>query len=150
MRMSSTAAKILSVGAASAALVVGLTGSANAAAYDYQDPISSGCANTATTARSTAVYVGSTRVGTIELRYSTGCRTVWARVTSTGPYGDAAVTRTSDWEWDHCDTLSYSSSLGAYSCYTNMLNDAGVESYAQGSASLSNGYRSDMYTTGRY
>jgi hypothetical protein len=59
----------LSVGAAAAALVVGLTGSASAAAYDYEDPISSGCANTAITAQSTGIYVGSTRVGAIELRY---------------------------------------------------------------------------------
>ncbi|MDX3246667.1 DUF2690 domain-containing protein [Streptomyces sp. ME18-1-4] len=150
MRIPSVAAKALSVGAAAAALVVGLTGSASAAAYDYEDPISSGCANTAITAQSTGIYVGSTRVGTIELRYSTGCRTVWARVKSTGPYGGATVTRTSDYDWDRCGSLSYNSSMGQYTCYTRMLNDAGVESYAHGSASASNGYNSDEYQTASY
>ncbi|MFI2206649.1 DUF2690 domain-containing protein [Streptomyces sp. NPDC020192] len=152
MRIPATAAKILTVGAASAALVVGLTGSASADtyAYDHEDPISSGCADTATTARSTAIYVNSTQVGTIELRYSTACRTVWARVRSTGPYGDATVTRTKDWEWDRCTSLSYNSSMGQYTCYTPMLNDADMQSYAAGSASMSNGYRSNDYSTSAY
>ncbi|WP_405816654.1 YjfA family protein [Streptomyces sp. NBC_01390] len=142
--------KSLAVVTASIALAVGFSGSAGAAAYDNQDPIASGCANTAITARSTAIYVGSTRVGTIELRYSTACRTVWGRVLSTGPYGTAKVSRTSDWEWNDCASLSWNSSLGQYTCYTAMLNDAGVESYAMGSASASNGFNSDNFETGRY
>ncbi|WP_327280622.1 MULTISPECIES: DUF2690 domain-containing protein [unclassified Streptomyces] len=142
--------KSLAVATASVALAIGFTGSASAAAYDDQDPISSGCANTAITARSSAIYVGSTQVGTIELRYSTACRTVWGRVRSTGPYGTASVTRTSDWEWNRCDSLSWNSSMGQYTCYTAMLNDAGVESYATGSASASNGYNSGDFSTGRY
>lgn len=142
--------KSLAVATASIALAVGLTGSAGAAAYDGEDPIASGCANTAITARSTAIYVNDTRVGTIELRYSTACRTVWGRVLSTGPYGTARIVRTSDWEWDTCASASWNSSLGKYTCYTPMLNDAGVESYAQGTASMSNGYNSDTFETGRY
>ena len=142
--------KSLAVVTASIALAVGLTGSAGAAAYDNEDPIASGCANTAITARSTAIYVNSTQVGTIELRYSTACRTVWGRVLSTGPYGHAMLSRTSDWEWNDCGNLSWNSSLGKYTCYTAMLNDAGVESYARGSASMSNGYNSDEFETGRY
>ncbi|MFI0961143.1 DUF2690 domain-containing protein [Streptomyces sp. NPDC021080] len=142
--------KSLAVATASIALAVGFTGSASAAAYDGQDPISSGCANTAITAKSSGIYVGSTQVGTIELRYSTACRTVWARVRSTGPYGTATITRTSNWDWDRCDSLSWNSSMGQYSCYTPMLNDAGVQSYASGSASASNGYNSGQVDTARY
>jgi hypothetical protein len=129
MRMS-VIKKTLAVTTASIALAVGFTGSASAAAYDNQDPISSGCANTAITARSSAIYVGGTQVGTIELRYSTSCRTVWGRVRSNGPYGHAKVNRTSDWEWTYCDNLSWNSSMGQYACYTAMLNDVNVESYA--------------------
>ncbi|MFF0477759.1 DUF2690 domain-containing protein [Streptomyces sp. NPDC004284] len=142
--------KSLAVVTASVALAVGFSGSASAAAYDNQDPNSSGCASTAITAKSSPIYVGSTQVGTIELRYSTSCRTVWGRVRSTGPYGHATVTRTSDWEWNYCDNLSWNSSLGQYSCYTAMLNDTNVESYATGHASASNGYNSSDVSTGRY
>lgn len=146
----SVARKPLAVASAAIALTVGLSGSADAAAYDGQDPISSGCANSAITARSNAIYVGGTQVGTIELRYSTSCRTAWARVRSTGPYGTATVTRTSNWDWYRCDSLSWNASMGQYTCYTQMLNDAGVESFARGSASMSNGYNSDDVETGRY
>ncbi|MEV0412564.1 DUF2690 domain-containing protein [Streptomyces sp. NPDC050448] len=142
--------KAVAVTTASIALALGLSGNASAAAYDGQDPISSGCANTAITAKSSAIYVGSTQVGTIELRYSTACRTVWGRVRSTGPYGHATVTRTSDYEWNYCGSLSWNSSMGQYSCYTTMLNDAGVSSYATGAASASNGYNSDDVQTGSY
>ncbi|MFM9607742.1 DUF2690 domain-containing protein [Streptomyces niveiscabiei] len=146
----SVARKSLAVATAAIALTVGLAGSADAAAYDGQDPISSGCANSAITARSNAIYVGGTQVGTIELRYSTSCRTAWARVRSTGPYGGATVTRTSNWDWYRCDSLSWNSSMGQYTCYTPMLNDAGVQSFARGSASASNGFNSDDVETGSY
>lgn len=70
----------------------------------------------------------------IELWYSTACRTVWAHVkgtTSIDPYdsegGVARITRNNDGKALRCSVESGSS------CYTNMLYDAGMTSFAGGS-----------------
>jgi hypothetical protein len=118
-------------------------GVAQAAAYDGQDPIASGCANTATTAESAAfVYKGAV-VGHIELRYSTACRTVWARLTSKTSNGIGNVWRQSDSLNYACGgqspgSLAWSATLSAYSCYTPMVNDANVTSFAFGEIQFTN------------
>src|SRR5437868_12525411 len=62
--------------AATSALALSTPGTANAATYDNQWPDDTGCSNTAVTVRTT-----STATARLELRYSTACRTVWARLT---------------------------------------------------------------------
>ncbi|GIH07833.1 hypothetical protein Rhe02_59000 [Rhizocola hellebori] len=121
-----------------AATAVLVPGTANAATYDGQDPIASGCASSVITARLANIrgYDGITIVGQIQLRYSTACRTVWGRIVAY--YNDynahAYVNRNSDGAWYNCVNPTWSNNLAAYSCYTPMLNDANVTSYADGYA----------------
>ncbi|MCX5226843.1 DUF2690 domain-containing protein [Streptomyces sp. NPDC006553] len=132
-------------------------GSAQAAQYDGADPASTYCGGTTGTPRSAAVHDPryGFHVGTIDLRYNSGCRTVWARITLDNPQGwcgdsaagqpcaTAEVIRESDGA-----TLSCQVPQGGTSCYTRMLNDAGVQSHAQGITYTSGGLR---YTpTGSY
>jgi hypothetical protein len=113
-------------------------GTAYAATYDGQDPNSSGCARTASTVRSANVYVvgdpSEGLVGRIELRYSSACRAVWARVlVYTEPTGAFAwVIRNTDGATQECNHAVWQQSLRAYSCYTMMLNDRNVTSHAYG------------------
>ncbi|MEZ0095909.1 DUF2690 domain-containing protein [Streptacidiphilus sp. EB129] len=135
--ISRTASKAAAVSVAALCLTFGLTANADAATYDGQDAISSGCASSAITAASTNIAMNDgTVVGQIQLRYSTGCRTTWARLLSyRQPTGTAQVYRNSDYTLYQCgSSLSWVGSLGAYSCYTPMVNDAGVTSVAIGSA----------------
>ncbi|MEW1892003.1 MULTISPECIES: DUF2690 domain-containing protein [unclassified Streptomyces] len=139
MQLARTLKHATAVAAAVAGLALGLSGSADAAARDGADPMSSGCASGAYTARSQALYVNGARVGTVELRYSPSCRTVWARVWSDGNSVYAKVVRDQDNSWEYCGTPHYDSASGQYSCYTPMLNDADYTSYAVGGASESSG-----------
>ncbi|MFJ2576206.1 DUF2690 domain-containing protein [Kitasatospora aureofaciens] len=124
--------------AVSLLLGLGLTGNAQAAAYDGQDPISAGCAGDAITAQETQIWDGYTNKydGKIQLRYSPSCRTVWGRVIAYGGVGQgmAQVYRNSDNAYQQCMISggNWNDSLGGYSCYTPMLNDAGVTGYATG------------------
>ncbi|MFI8828339.1 DUF2690 domain-containing protein [Streptomyces sp. NPDC053431] len=116
-------------------------GSAQAATYDGSDPASLGCGGTTSTVQSAALYDPGfgTYLGTIELRYNSGCRTAWARITldyaqfdcgnaSAGKAcAQAKVIRNSDGRSYGCTVTP-----GNRSCYTAVVNDAGVTSYAQG------------------
>jgi len=113
---------------------------AAAATYDNVNPEGSACQNTATTVRSAVPHnnIGD-HAGLVELRYSTACRTVWARVT--GGKGDrdhadphAKIHRNSDGktlENTSANRATHCNSLRTV-CWTSMLNDAGVTSYAWG------------------
>lgn len=50
---------------------------------DNKDPVSTGCSATAYTASSVPITIGSTRVGTLNNRYSTACGTNWSQVVIT-------------------------------------------------------------------
>jgi glycosidase len=132
------------LGSLGAAGAVALSpGVAQAAAYDGQDPVASGCSNTALTLQSVPFNYNGGVVGHIELRYSTNCRTVWARLTSKTSNGLAHVWRQSDSANYQCGgqspgSLAWSSTLSAYSCYTVMLNDANVTSFAYGEIQYTN------------
>ena len=96
--------------------------------YDGQDPSASGCNNDAVTVGAADVGAGAT----ILLRYSPGCRTVWAHVEGVAPKtqdnagGSALIYR----ETDGAGIRVYCGS--ATSCYTPMLYDAGMTSHATG------------------
>lgn len=135
MRRARVLAGAAAVTALTAAALVGPgTGTASAATYDGQDPIASGCASNTDTVASAPIYrTDGTQVGTMELRYSVPCGTVWARVVSYYSTGYAYVHRSSDGASERCgNALTWSSSLNAYSCYTPMLNDWNTMSYAYG------------------
>ncbi|MGA5824167.1 DUF2690 domain-containing protein, partial [Kitasatospora sp. NPDC094028] len=106
---------------------------------DGWEPDQSGCANDAVTpsGESVAIMSGNATVGWIELRYSPTCRTAWARVRSYywGGQGEfAAITRHSDNQSYGCASYNWSTTLGAYSCYTQMVYDGGEYSQAFGKA----------------
>jgi Protein of unknown function (DUF2690) len=104
---------------------------------DGKDPESTGCASTAITAEYANIFDAyAERIGQLQLRYSTACRTVWARVIAFGSTsGSALAERNSDGLGYTCTGLTYSQTLGAYSCYTLMLYDGGVTSFASGAIS---------------
>ncbi|MFL6161511.1 MAG: DUF2690 domain-containing protein [Jatrophihabitantaceae bacterium] len=96
---------------------------------DGTDPQSSGCAATAETVASAWVNYPYSKV---ELRYSTACRTTWARASGWPedpdyPNDYAYIHRNSDGRQYTC--------YGGYtrqttSCYTRQVYDGGVTSYA--------------------
>ncbi len=148
-RRSLRAALVLLATTASALLT--MPGPAQAAGYDGKDPVSSGCSRTVVTARQTTIYAGSTQVGVVQLRYSTSCRTVWGRtIAYHSPKGLTQVKRNSDGSYQSCLGFGWVSSLGAYSCYTPMLNDRGVTSYATGWAWTSGETNVGSARTGSY
>jgi len=152
------------VGVVSAALaltatgMVGLTSPASAyPGHDGKDPIKAGCAGDARTVRSAAILTHRTRkeVGLIELRYSRSCRSAWARITNFYTYvpGDAHqgfgyVHRNQDGKEYTC-----SPPRGRHkSCYTRMVNDAGLTAYARGEIDTypTDGYQGASGRTGSY
>ena len=135
-------------GAVCAATTLFSSGTASAGVgsypYDGQDPSASGCNNDATTVSSATVGAGAT----ILLRFSPGCRTVWAHVEGTAPKtqdnagGSALIYR----ETDGAGIRVYCGS--ATSCYTPMLYDSGMTSHATGTNDP--GYQIFTGTTGSY
>lgn len=126
---------------------------AYAATYDGQDPNSTGCARTASTPRSASIFrqgnrTIDNRIGYIELRYSSSCRTVWGRVVIfTEPTSDfVEVIRNSDGAVEGCYDAFWQDSLHGYSCYTPMLNDRNVTSYAYGGRNVDG----EQESTGSY
>lgn len=107
---------------------------------DGTDPSSTGCAATARTVEEKNAYEANGsgyEVGYVQLRYSTACRTVWARMVvfypaANGYEGQASAFRNSDHQNENCwaYTSDYSSSLGGYTCYTLQEYDGGVTSAA--------------------
>ncbi|MER7750591.1 DUF2690 domain-containing protein [Kitasatospora sp. NPDC097643] len=136
--MKTLATKAAAVTAVSLLLGLGLAGNAQAAARDGQDPISAGCAGDAITAKEAQIWDGYTNSydGKIQLRYSPSCRTIWGRVIAYKGVGIgmSQVYRNSDNAYQQCTIASgnWNDSLGGYSCYTPMLNDAGVTGFATG------------------
>jgi Protein of unknown function (DUF2690) len=114
---------------------------------DFTDPETTGCANTAITAESANIYVSGVKVGWIQLRYSTACRTVWARVVSPKyTNGGADVVPNTGGSSALCGPpLKYSSTAGGYSCYTAQIYDGGITSYAEGTVDGSPWYATLSY-----
>ncbi|MFI8966571.1 DUF2690 domain-containing protein [Streptomyces sp. NPDC053493] len=131
-------------------------GSAQAATYDGSDPASLGCGGTTSTVQSAAMTdPHGNRLGTLELRYNSGCRTAWARITMDYTQdacgtSSAGVACPKAWVIRNSDGRSYNCtvSAGNRSCYTPVVNDAGVSSYAQSYTDTAGGTK---YTrTGSY
>lgn len=123
---------LIAVSGTALALSGMFAGSASALTYDGQDPIASGCANTAITAESVPIRDSNgALLGYDDLRYSTACRTTWGRVRDIATsQGSSLLSRLSDGhqEWCGYGPLTWSQTLNAYTCYTPMLNDANVTS----------------------
>lgn len=123
------------------------------AACDGVDPIDAGCASSAITADSAYITKNNHAYALVELRYSTECRTAWARTTLLSSLacvpGDdhcatATIVRNSDGLSFSCHTPA---GVGT-SCYTEQVNDAGVTSYAIGT--YDNGPYTYKSQTGSY
>jgi hypothetical protein len=135
--------KMLAAFGATAVLVAGglVTASSPAHAsdlpYDGQDPVSSGCSNSAVTVATAPIKAGDgTVLGRVDLRWSNACHTNWARTVSYGSiesYGApvAYVTRTSD-------NKQYSSNYGAPggTVWTPMVYGQALCVYATGGIDL--------------
>lgn len=129
---------VVATAVAALALTAGLAVPASAASakYDGKDPKTYGCDASAKTVDSKSVKASDgTLLGTIELRYSTACRTVWAKVTSLqsvssfGNGAEASIVRKDG------TTLTYKCVSGK-SCYTPMLDDKNTSSYAHGDITI--------------
>ncbi|MER6064674.1 DUF2690 domain-containing protein [Streptomyces sp. NPDC001792] len=118
--------------------MVAATGVSNAYTYDGSDPSSTGCSSGATTVESATVRNSNATFGTIELRYSLACHTAWARLTlnyTQYECGNAAA----GYDCPHAyvvrnnDGRTYSCTIyqGQSSCYTPMVYDKGLTSFAK-------------------
>ncbi|WP_330458199.1 YjfA family protein [Streptomyces sp. NBC_00820] len=118
--------------------MVAATGVSSAYTYDGSDPSASGCASGASTVESATVKNSNVTFGTIELRYSLACHTAWARLTlnyTQGACGNAAA----GYDCQHAyvvrnnDGRSYGCTIfqGQTQCYTPMVYDKGMTSFAQ-------------------
>jgi hypothetical protein len=124
---------------ATSALALSTQRTADAATYDNQWPDTSGCGNTAVTVKTT-----STPTALLELRYSTACRTVWARLTV---HPNALIKDPQCWVVRNSDgknnggivKISYPDD-GSVVVFSEMLNDAGVTSYAAADWTTSEGH----------
>ena len=120
--------------------LIAATGGAQAYTYDGQDPSSTGCSSDATTVASASITSGGYHVGVIEMRYSVNCHTGWARLTldqAQGPCGNASagyacpagiITRNNDGRQYYCYIYQ-----GQTQCYTDMVYDKGLTSFAAAS-----------------
>ena len=124
--------------ATTSALALLTPGTANAATYDNKWPDETGCSNTAVT-----IYTVSQATGKLELRYSTACRTVWARITV---YPNALIKDPQAWVVRNSDGRNNGGIVkisspgdGSIVAFSEMLNDAGVTSYAAAQWTTSEG-----------
>ncbi|MEU6404661.1 DUF2690 domain-containing protein [Streptomyces sp. NPDC046985] len=125
----------LIVAAISVAAPIVASPTVHAATYDGQKASSTSCWNDRRIVSSTHLYAGSYQdQSIIDLYYSPSCRTAWGRIEhgSIASPGDnnggvAEVTRNSDRRTYSCRVVDSSGS-----CYTAMVNDANVTSYAYG------------------
>ena len=105
---------------------------ASASGWNGVNPANTVCANDARTVQSARLTTSGGSRAIIELRYSPTCRTAWARISGASvpqPHdssgGLARVQRN--------DGLSYSCQAGSDgTCFTAMVNDAGMRSHAYG------------------
>jgi hypothetical protein len=138
--------------AAAAGLLPGIAHADNRP-YDGAYADGSGCMGFSTV-RSATIYDTPTPaiLGTVELRYSSSCRTVWTRVLAFGcrgcinPRVEGAVWRLYDNKWLECGRFGWSDSLQREYCLTPMVNDAGVVSRAFGQIWGSDGNPHYAYT----
>ncbi|MEU3790333.1 DUF2690 domain-containing protein [Streptomyces fructofermentans] len=118
--------------------LIATMGGAQAYTHDGSDPSAAGCSGDATTVESATVKNSNATFGTIELRYSLKCHTAWARLTlnyTQSACGNAAagyecahayVVRNNDGRQYSCEI-----SKGQKQCYTPMVYDKGLTSFAQ-------------------
>jgi hypothetical protein len=122
---------------------------APAASWDGTDPNRTGCAPFARTIYTTSVF----GFGTVDVRYSSGCRTAWARFTLSSSV-PACTSFCSYAEIIRNGGGSYRCIIydGDRSCYTSQVNDAGFTSYAKGCSPVATGGGTGWYCsrTGSY
>lgn len=137
LRWGMTARVATVAGATILLLILGFARPVQAAAsWHGLDPVDSVCTADARTAHSAPLQFQGHRLGTIELRTSASCRTAWARLTNYMTHvpghahpGYAEVMRNSDGAAMRCWSPHGENTV----CWTDMVDNAGVTSYAYGS-----------------
>ncbi|MGC9542638.1 DUF2690 domain-containing protein [Streptomyces sp. UG1] len=126
--------------------LVATMGGAQAYTADGKDPSAAGCGADARTVHSATVKNSNITWGTIELRYSLKCHTAWARFTldhTQYACGNAAAGEDCERAYivRNNDGRKYSCTItkGQKQCYTPMVYDKGLTSYAAASADSSAG-----------
>lgn len=102
--------------------------------YDGTDPAATGCANSAVTVNSTPVNHGGVNFGTLQLKWSTSCKTNWGKFTGNGGIGNVSVWvyRQADNKW--CGDQSGTGCNAAWwpsSAYSNQLYGCNYQTLAQ-------------------
>ncbi|WP_223066343.1 YjfA family protein [Paenibacillus caui] len=119
--------------------------------YDGKSPYYNSCASSAVT--KDKVWIDS--VSYVELKYSTTCKTAWAKVTLTRPaiYNnelDARIVRSTDGKAFTCSSTGGNGvvNIGQTSCYTPMVYDLDPrKAQAQGKHLIANSDASIIATT---
>jgi hypothetical protein len=135
--------------------------------YDGTDPQATGCAASAELAPGTIVqpiFHGTTKVGTVELRYSTSCHTAWARVYYVGSYygssswvgtgihraSGSPMPKNYDYFDGSCNTFCHdyvSSGTGSYGY--QIYDGSGYSAYAMGYICASDSTCQTTWNSGR-
>lgn len=124
--------------------LIATMGGAQAYTNDGNDPSAAGCAGDAKTVESATLKNSNMTFGTIELRYSLKCHTAWARLTlNYTQYACGNASAGEDCEHAYIvrnnDGRKYSCTItkGQTQCYTPMVYDKGMTSYAAADADSS-------------
>ncbi|MEC1663397.1 YjfA family protein [Bacillus halotolerans] len=126
-------------------------------AYDGKSPYYNDCASSATTKKSSNLVNANNQViGVVELKFSSTCKTAWAKITmnntlTTSYEANAEITRNTDKKRYNCDSAGGNGKAvaGQKSCYTPMVYDLDPRtSYAFGKYSGPN--LNVWATTGSY
>ncbi|CAM3868991.1 YjfA family protein [Mesobacillus zeae] len=99
--------------------------------YDGKSPYYNDCASSATTkATSYLINEKNEKIGVVELKFSSTCKTAWAKITMnnnvpSGFEANAEVTRNTDKKRFSCDSAGGNGKVvaGQKSCYTPMVYD---------------------------
>ncbi|AOL27934.1 MULTISPECIES: YjfA family protein [Bacillus] len=135
----------------------GVPANAETHAYDGKSPYYNDCASTGSTKKSSNLVNASNQViGVVELKFSSTCKTAWAKITmnntlTSGFEANAEITRNTDGKRYNCDSAGGNGKAvaGQKSCYTPMVYDLDPRtSYAFGKYSGPN--LNVWATTGSY
>ncbi|MGS2587524.1 DUF2690 domain-containing protein [Streptomyces hebeiensis] len=137
----------LAIVGGSIALLFAHSGSAQAHAYDGTDPSATGCSSSGRTVASAALTNRpGNSLGTIELRFSSSCKTAWARITLRLQQWDcgsaAGLACSKAWVVRNNDGRTYSCTVytGQTQCYTPQVYDYDPNtSYARGLSDAATG-----------
>jgi hypothetical protein len=102
--------------------------------YDGTDPISTGCANSGVTVNNTPVNHAGRYFGNLALRWSSSCKTNWAKFSSNGNVGNVSVWVVRQADNKFCGDQSGTGCNAVWwpnSAYSNQLYGCNYATYAE-------------------